>query len=496
MAGSVALLVRVAFPRGAYSGGELGAPEELPTPARVHAAFLAAAAGGPFARADGRVLVADERHRTAVRWLEDHEPLGIVAPATQLVGYYVQRYRLRAAPNHPDRTEFEPLCALGGPVTHAWPAPAPAVLEGLRELAPEITHVGRADATAIVEVELGDLDLRAPGVLALVSGRGPGRSLRIASPGRLEELEAAHARAVATGRHEKGSKGKQAADQQVDGAAERTTVLRRFAPASASGPWPFDEAWRVSFDDRLPRWSLRVDRRVAVAVAVHRAIVAAIGTDVPSFVTGRDGDGPLRGAGHLAVHLIPASEGGRLEVVCGLPMGVPEADRASLLEALVQRPKARLGRQTVRLGAPRIGSALPFWPTETSQMVTAVPMVLDAPGPPRCGAWTLDDAVICSVGYALRGVLEDAGVTWGRGWAFRQQLVSELRARGVHARARRVPARASNYVHRAAPGDLLVAVDAVVALGSLAPIGGGLLALGRARHVGGGLLRPVPENAQ
>jgi CRISPR-associated protein Csb2 len=270
-------------------------------------------------------------------------------------------------------------------------------------------------------------------------------------------------------------------------------VLRRFASARTGGPWPFGEAWRVPFEGLLPRWCLRIERRVAVCVAIHRAIVAAIGTDVPTFVTGRDGDRPLGGAGHLAIHLLVDSGGSRPEAVLGLPTGVPEADRAALLSVLAARPKVRMGRQRVSLGAPRIGSALPFWLAETRQFATAVPMALDAPGAPRRGGWTLDDAVVCSVGYALRGVLEEGGMAWGTGWSFRQGLVAELRARGVGARARRVMAGASNFVHRARPGDLLVAADAVVDLGDLAPRGAGLLALGRARHLGGGLLRPLAE---
>lgn len=487
-----ALLVRVAFPRGAYSGGELGTPEELPSPARVHAALLAAAAGGPFATAEGHLLVANERHRSAVRWLEEQEPLGIVAPATRLNTYCAQRYRLRAAPNHPHDTPFEPLCALDGSVTYAWPAPSRAVVEGLSELAPEVTHVGRADSTAIVEIELGTLELEAPDVLARLSGRGPGRALRVPTSGRLDALEAAYVEALARGRH--GSGGAQAVDEQVEGAGERATALRRFARLPGNAPWPFAEAWRIPLEGQVPRWALRVDRRVTVAVAVHRAIVAAIGTDVPAFITGRDGDGPLRGAGHLAIHLTSESEDQCLEAVCALPVGVPEADRATLLDAVAARPTVRLGGRTVRLGTPRIGTAVPFWSRDTTELSTAVPMVLDTAGSPRRGRWTLEDGVICSVGYALRGVLEDDGVAWGTGWAFRQALVAELRARGVQARASRVAASASNFVHRAPPGDLLVAVGAVVTLGDLAPRGGGLLALGRARHLGGGLLRPVPEN--
>jgi CRISPR-associated protein Csb2 len=272
----------------------------------------------------------------------------------------------------------------------------------------------------------------------------------------------------------------------------QTTSYSLTLPKPATGAWPFAEAWHLELSSALPRWALRLDRRVAVAVAVHRALVAAIGADVPAFVSGRDGHGPLQGAGHLAIHLVRAADG-RPEVVLGLPVAVQEADRATLLDALAARPTVRLGRRAVRLGYPVIGSALPFWPRKSSELATVVPMVLDTAGTPRRGSWTLDDAVICSVGYALRGALEDAGMIWGRGWRFRQALVEELRGRGVQARARRVPERASLFVHRAPPGALLVAADALVTLGNLAPAPGGLLALGRSRHLGGGLLAPLDK---
>lgn len=484
-----ALLVRVAFPRAAYSGAELGTPEELPSPARIHAAFVAAAAGGPHARVEGRVLRAQDRHRTAVRWLEDHEPLGVAGPTLRSTSYGARRYRYRAAVGHANETDFEPFSALDGPVTYAWPEPSEEVVEGLRELAPEITHVGRADGTAIVKVALGAFDLEAQDVLARAMGRGPGRPLRVARTGRFDALASAHLQASKAGHHSSGTRSVQASDQPVPSAGEEATVLRRFAPAVARGSWAFSEAWRVELRGAVPRWALRLDRRVAVAVAIHRAVVAAIAADVPAFVSGRDGDGPLRGPGHLAIHPVPASGG--LSVILGLPSGVPEADRATLLDALGARPKVRLAARTVRLGTPAISPALPFWPGEGALMVTAVPMVLDNAGGPRRGSWTLDDAVICSVGYALRGVLEEAGMEWGTGWSFRQALVGKLRDRGVRARARRVPRGAAQFAHRAPRDQLLVAVEALVNLGDLASTPGGLLALGRSRHLGGGLLAPV-----
>ena len=483
-------MIQVTFPRAAYGGGDLGIPEELPSPARVHAAFVSAAGGGPDAEADGRVLVANERHRAAVRWLEEHLPLAILAPETRANAYDATRFRRRARVD-PEATAFEPFTSLAGPVVYAWPTPDASIVDDLAELAAEVTHIGRAESDAIVRVAAGRFEEQTPGTLLIQEGRGPGHALRVATAGRHDVLERVHRSALKPGRHGAGSKGKQADDEPTPTAGERSTRLTRFAEREDASAWPFAEVWRVALDGPLPRWATRVERRVAVAVAAHRAIVAAIGTDVPRFVTGRDGDEPLRGAGHLAIHASPTDGGRGLALLLAIPVGVPDADRAALLQALARRPRLRLGAAALRTGPVVTERARPFWPADGATMASVVPIVLDAPGPPRKGRWTLEDAVICSVGYAARGVLEADGLEWGTGWAFRQELVARLRDRGVDARARRIGASPSPYVHRARPGDLLVAVDAAVTLGELAETHRGFLALGRARHLGGGLLRPA-----
>lgn len=495
-----ALLISVRFTADVYRGGDLGRPEELPSVARLHAAFVGAAAGAPYARAEGAVLVAEDGDRDAVSWLESTEPLGLVAPPVRLTGYSARRHRVRAAVDpkerhdlHRDETAFESFSALAAPIVYAWPPAEPTIRDRLAALAREITHVGCADSTVIVRVSDGQFDPSHARALVLAVGRGPGRELRIPEPGRLDALVDAHRRALTprSQRHGPGKKDTQASDQPVESAGEEATRLRRFAPRRPDEPWPYAEAWTVPVTPGLPAWSARPAQRVRTAVLVHRALVAAIGSDVPTFVTGRDGDRPLAGAGHLAVQFAARAEGSPPALVLGLPPGVPEADLATLLEALARRPALRIGRQLVRLGPPQSEHALSFWPAAGDALATEVPLVLDAPGTPRHAPWTLDDAALCSLGYALRGVLEAEGLVWGAGWAFRKELVAELRRHGASARAFRVPRDAARFAHRGREGDLLVAVHATVKLGDLAAGGRGLLALGRARHLGGGLLRPL-----
>jgi len=495
-----ALLIRVRFPAGVYRGGDLGRSEELPSPARLHAAFVSAAAGGPTALPDGPVLIASDHERAAVSWLEENPPLGIVAPESRVTEYDAVRHRVRAAVDpkdkrdlHRDETPFEPFSALADSVVFAWPEPPPDVHHALTEIAREITHVGRADSVATVVVSQGMFAPGQPRSLSLADGRGPGREMRIPESGRWDALVAAHLEACtpARNRHASGAKGKQAKDAAVPSAGEQATRLVRFASRTPPSGWPYSEAWVIPTDPALPRWATASSNRVRSAVAVHRAIVAAIGDDVPDFVTGRDGAGPLRGHGHLSIQFVPSPDRPTPTLVIGIPPGVPEADRAMLLEALADRPTVRIGKGRFQLSEPLLRSALSFWPSAGEIFTTTVPLIVDASGRPHQGAWTLDDAVVFSVGYALRRALEADGIQWGAGWTFRRHLVEELRTRGVDARTFRIHKGASRFVHRTREGDLLVAAHAAVRLGELAQGGRGMLAIGRARHLGGGLLQPL-----
>jgi len=493
-----ALMVRVRFAREAYSGGELGAAEPVPSPARLHAAFTAAATASPWAEAvpveEGRgaiparkALVARRDHAAAVRWLEENKPLGLIAPAWQTNVYAARRYRLRAAPQpHLKDTQFEPFAALRGPVTYVWPAPPDEVLAVLSLLAREVTHLGRAEGVVVVSVERAVLDPEAAGWLARTEGGGPGLALRTATTGRFDALVKAHWKSLQRGGgYGAGDKGKQATDAQPFGAGDLHTRLYRFTAATPPR-WPYGEVWEMPISRGLDQM-LPIEHRVRFAIAVHRALVARIGDDVPPFVTGRQGDGPLQGAGHLAIHLMRRDH---VMVALGVPSSAGSADRARLLEALSGGLTVTFARRRVRLEPPAVSSAVRFWEQDSGLLATEVPIVLDAPGVPRASAWSLEDAVICSVGYALRGPLEADGIAWGSGWAFRRRLVELLRDRGVRARARRVAASAARFCHRARAGDLLVAVDALVDLGDLGTPRS-FLALGRARHLGGGLLRPL-----
>lgn len=489
--------IGVSFPHGVYQGAVLGMPEDIPEPARVHEALVAAAAGGSRAAADGRVLVACDEDRQALEWLEATEPLGIVIPAARATARSARRYRWRASPVAPADTDFEPFSALAGPVIYQWPPAPPRILTALQQIAAEVTHVGRADSIAVVRVSQGSAE-HAGRRHEIADGRGAGRVMRVARRGRMAVLTRAHADAARPGRHTTGPMGKQAPDLLVTGANETALELRRFAPVGHAGDWPYGEVWQLRLASANDAWLWPVERRVAAAIGIHRALVRAIGDDVPALVTGRDGDAPLQGSGHLAVHVAPDEAASHLVAYLAVPTQAVDADVERLAAALRQpiRAGARVGHRHQHwftVADPIRRSAAPFWSEPGTVFRTAVPMIVEINGGPRRGNWTLDDAVMCSVGFAMRGVLERAGLAWGRGWAFRQALVDHLRdERGVQVRADRVHHRSAPYLHRAAERQLVVAANALVDLGDL---GRGFLALGRARHLGGGLLVPQGRRA-
>jgi CRISPR-associated protein Csb2 len=490
VSGASSLRISVLFPHGWYSGADYGSPEELPSPARLHEALTAAAAGGPWATVSDRVLVAADEHRAALEWLETTEPLGIIPPRTRLNVSPALRYRWRTSPVTLVGTDFESRCALDGPIVYVWPQAPDHVVRSLQAIAREVTHVGIADSIARVYVEPGGAPPAT--MLKRVTRRGPGRVLRVARPGRTAELIRAHREASRTGAHTAGSLGKQAYDE-VAPVNEAATSLQRFAPETENAGWPFDEVWVLPVSgERVGPRLLHPSRRVGAAAALHRAIVRAIGEDVPAFVTGRDGEGPLRNAGHLAIQLITDERQRGVLAALGVPNGASDADR-ELLRSVFDRPlRFGFAKHWFTLGRMQVRSALPFWHGAGPLMRTEVPLALDTVGRPRHAPWSINDAVTCSVAYAMRAVLERHGVTWGKGWDFRRDLVARMREEyDVRVLAARVPASASPFVHRANEGELVVAARAVINLGRLAPEPGGFLALGRARHMGGGLLVPL-----
>src|SRR5690606_16452864 len=116
--------------------------------------------------------------------------------------------------------------------------------------------------------------------------------------------------------------------------------------------------------------------------------------------------------------------------------------------------RGTVGRFTIC--SPEYTSARPYWRTGSGVFRSEVPVCLEATGGPRTGGWTLDDSLACSVGYAFRGILEERGHEWGKGWSFRQELAELVREEyGVIVRAHRVRRPASNFVHKANPGTLL-----------------------------------------
>lgn len=516
MAQTPALVIEVRFPLGIYQGAALGRVELLPSPARLFEAFVAAAAAGPHAvRApiDARseearrlkvpkgttVLSPRDEDIVALRWLEEHEPLGLSLPGAEprpCQPERVDRYRVKAGISN-ELDDFEPRVAVPGVIEYAWPSAPPNVEQRLALLASEITHVGRADSIAIVTVRSGTFDPASPNALALHTTRGRGTIVRIPQRGRLDNLLLNHIRLTCVaGKHGKESKARPA--DRVTSPLLVGTGERRLAPVRGAARWPYDEVLALPLKLRRQHWVLRREYRVPFAAAIHKAIVRTIGSAVPEFVRGKEGENPLRGPGHLAIQ--PLRRRDQALVAFAIPTHVSDADRAVLLEALEDGLVVAFARRKIVLDPPIRESALPFWSTRNGLMQSAVPVVLDAPGYPRKFPWTLEDATLCSIGYAMRGVLErrdtepSSGVPqleWGTGWEFRRALVDHLREHcGVRARVKRVLKSPAPYFYKAREGELIVAVDCVVDLGALAPEPGGFLALGKARHVGGGLLEP------
>jgi CRISPR-associated protein Csb2 len=250
--------------------------------------------------------------------------------------------------------------------------------------------------------------------------------------------------------------------------------------------------------------------RVGLAVATHRALIAAIGDGAPPVVTGFYPEGSSRPANRLAIQVVdaampvdlPAAMAGTPAVLALLlPSDAVPADVAVLLGALSTLRSVRGRGGVVRrvTARPEAMSGSAFWrppaPGTLRRWRTSPPALPDTRGL-RNGAWTFAHAALLSLGYVWKDRLE---LPPSRGEQRQVAVVAAVQAADV-AVVSTVPVRESDvrpYVHKVHPHAVVRPYRADLWLGDLAPARC-VQAIGQTRHLGGGLLVPAdsPTEAQ
>lgn len=490
------------FPLGTYRGHRAdGRTDPLPSPARLHAAMLAAAGQGVRAGARGDELTPSAADRAALAWLEGHVPDALALPASVVdtglatayrpEGFFGIRKTGRILASREDRLGS---VALAAPVAWLWDeVPPPDVAEALSGLCPDVSHLGTAESPVTLRVASATPSHRLERGASLLSGDGI--EVEVARPGRTAALEAAFAATVGRGPSATGDRPSRS-EGAVSRPVERAALgLERYVPVGVpvpDAPWP--TVVLIPVDEEIPP-----STRVAWSVALHRALVALIGDGAPALVTGRYEDGVLRPANRLAIQYVPASIPGAppFGATGAFALLIPsDADPADL--AVVDR--AVRGLQELRLGGRRsiricrdmvVRSGDAFWdPVPAGHVRTWVTGTAAIPEsrPLRGRPWTIGDAALLSVGLLLRDRFARPS---GRAAWYAALLEGVTAAGAAVLEAHKLNSGDSrNYVHHVSAETAIQPYRAALRLGMLAG-DRTILAIGQSRHLGGGLLTPL-----
>ncbi|QGS35396.1 type I-U CRISPR-associated protein Cas5/Cas6 [Corynebacterium xerosis] len=498
------------FPLGVYIGHTgKGAPDRFPSPLRLHSALLNAAGQGTLAVEGKKGLEPSGESLNALEWLEANPPSGIQEPVGQWVAPRTSRfiYREVSAINEKRRTEQRRLStgrAVSGNFGYHWTSVPSKIADTIERLCADVSCLGETESVAILE----------PGPVEPTLVLDPdasvfdvdGTAVLVAAPGRTAELVSEHAARF----------GKKpptvAADKKADGEKPRTTTpvagaVRTCIYRDGSGETSIPDApWERVLLLELSGPAVPVDQRVEICLALHRALVAAIGDGASAMVTGKEApevvDKPANRlaiqyfhASHVAVHGVDRHALGLL-----LPSGATDQDLVQLAEAIARIKKVwskNTGKRWLTFNGVSI-RADEFWPAPSKGQVRVWhpdPVAISEIRPPRVkgGArpWTLADMGLLALGFVWRdrlsGIAKDL-----RGIRLYEALKDAIESRGVLIMgAKNVGTHVKSFTHRTQADVPAQTWTGRFYLGNL--VGPGtLLAVGQSRHLGGGLL--VPED--
>jgi len=495
------------LPLGAYRartpGGHL---DPVPSPVRLHAALLCAAATGPRASPAGSELRPNDDDLLTLRWLEEHPPDGVRLPRTAEVRTTFYGYRregtITSEGGKAPRDKVVPralvgLVAVDGAFAWTWQdPPPPEVRESLDALCGDVAHLGNADTPVRMRVgEAQPTHRRAPEADLFLTGAG--LDVGVPAPGRTDALTDAHAagRRKSTLAADKWTSSGDAARSAgfVETGREVSRYLSLAADGEPDGPW--STVLLASFG--APGESLRDADHVGWGTAIHRALIAVVGDGAPAVLTGTYLPGARPPANRVALQLLAPDavrvagiehEGPVVAVL--LPTGADGAELATISEALSRLRRVTWGRAVRRLNLLPARSARTFWPAATAPRLFEVRPAAVPDTRPLGRDWTIADAVALSLGFVLRD--RPGLVGRGRGDARHRETAERVRQGGleVHAVERVMDGDLSRYVHRIEASRIVQPYRARLSLGGLIN-DRVLVCIGQSRHLGGGLLVPV-----
>jgi len=478
--------------KGHVGSGQL---DPLPSPARLHAALLCAAAQGVRAVADGDGLRPCDTDREALRWLEANPPDGLAVPETLPNGGAATAYRKEGLVVKEGRGPLsEKLVgkpavsgvAVTGRFAWTWEQDPPEpVVVALAALCPEVPYLGTSESPVRLAVAVAEPTHRLDREADLFTGEG--LDLAVATTGRAEALEAAH-RETSVAPPLKSDAHRSSEKTTPPPVVATGLELGRYArpePPPPPAPWTSVLLFRV--DRPIPP-----QRRVRYAVAVHRALVALVGDGAPAILTGVYEPGVPRPSNRCAIQFLgpDAPHVGGVALALLLPRAASDVDLTLIRMAVRRLRHVRVAAGPFAVEPPVEVPADTFWPEPaagTERWWQTEPVAVPDSRPPRGGRWSLADAAALSVALVWRHEISAPG----RGDARYRALAEAAVGRGVRVESavRVLDGDVGRYVHKVHPETVIQPYRAVLSLGDLTGPRT-IAAIGQSRHLGGGLLVP------
>lgn len=465
-----------------------------PSPARLHAALLNAAAQGSLS-SNGQPT---EASIEALKWLESHPPTAISEPPSVPVNSRSQRFMFRevSSLNKKRRTEQRAVSdgiAVAGSYGFQWEDVPESISNLITLLAEDVSCLGETHSLAVLTRHE---DFNPTAILdEKATAFTPGRLPRdVAKIGRTEELCSIHT----AGRVKTLSVAKDRISTSEKPVVTHvthtcvTTALYKPVSEEPSAKVP----WQSAYLFTLSR-GVAAHECVELCTAMHGALISRINQDVSPMITGKYGDGVPRATNRLAIQYIPREYSHFWEqdaplLALFVPFGASDAElqqvaRAEEISALRSR---RIGKIGIRF-THRVIHGDKFWPAPKQNnirvwrpLVPVIPETRHMSSDKR--AWNLSDAGLLSLAFVWRDQFTSNLKGQKRYWDLRDKVAAQG---ALVCDARTFPKHESRYVHRIHNDLVVQPYSAVFMLGNLASDRTAVM-VGQSRHLGGGLLFP------
>ncbi len=516
------------FPLGKYVGHRgTGITDEYPSPSRVHAALLNAAAQGIRAELVDEHLQPSPHDLTLLQWLEANPPTFALIPATAGARSDPRAYRdmglLNPGKNGTKKDSKAAVrgVAMAGPIGWAWSTvPPPAIVDSLTDLCPEVPYLGTSESPVLLRVgEFEPTHQVDPTADVYTAG---GVDVEIPLPGRTKTLTDGHA---ATRTAPPTTAQDKAKANEKDGPSPRTMTsvatakYRPIGRSSDEGQLPWHMAVLLEIegdtdlgiaDDHTGEFAKPIsdDEKVSWCVALHRALISVIGDGAPPLITGAY-VGRTRPPNRLGIQVVdksplmahPISAAQAFVLLIPPEAAADDLSQIQIALASLSRLRGPKGRQVTFTAPPRAVAAVDFWTPPghgLTRIWATVPAAVPDTRPLMKGKWSLHDAVAVSVGLVWKSQLsgpehaKPSRADVPRGDVKYVALADGALACGVQVLSvnRVTRGDVTRFIHRVSPGTVVQPYVATLTLGSLAS-DRSIVAIGQSRHLGGGLLCPL-----